>query len=38
MFQNTAKPRGRPRSFDESDALKKGDAGVLVEGLRRRDD
>ena len=23
MFQNTAKPRGRPRSFDESDALKK---------------
>ena len=23
MFQNAAKPRGRPRSFDESDALKK---------------
>jgi AcrR family transcriptional regulator len=23
MFQNTARPRGRPRSFDESDALKK---------------
>ena len=23
MFQNTAKPRGRPRSFDEGDALKK---------------
>jgi AcrR family transcriptional regulator len=23
MFQNTAKSRGRPRSFDESDALKK---------------
>ena len=23
MFQNTVKPRGRPRSFDESDALKK---------------
>jgi AcrR family transcriptional regulator len=23
MFQNTTKPRGRPRSFDESDALKK---------------
>jgi len=23
MFQNSAKPRGRPRSFDESDALKK---------------
>src|ERR1700757_5538208 len=23
MFQNTAKPRGRPRSFDENDALKK---------------
>ncbi len=23
MFQNTAKPRGRPRSFDEGDALEK---------------
>ena len=23
MFQNTGRPRGRPRSFDESDALKK---------------
>jgi AcrR family transcriptional regulator len=23
MFHNTARPRGRPRSFDESDALKK---------------
>ena len=23
MFQNAARPRGRPRSFDESDALKK---------------
>lgn len=23
MFQNAVKPRGRPRSFDESDALKK---------------
>ena len=23
MFQNTARPRGRPRNFDESDALKK---------------
>ena len=23
MFQNTARPRGRPRSFDESDALTK---------------
>jgi AcrR family transcriptional regulator len=23
MFQNTARPRGRPRSFDEGDALKK---------------
>ncbi|SRR5579859_1651566 len=23
MFQNVARPRGRPRSFDESDALKK---------------
>src|ERR1700742_264564 len=23
MFQNATKPRGRPRSFDESDALKK---------------
>src|SRR6201994_822639 len=23
MFQNTVKPRGRPRSFDESDALQK---------------
>ena len=23
MFQNTAKPRGRPRSFDERDALEK---------------
>lgn len=23
MFQNTAKPRGRPRSFDETDALEK---------------
>jgi AcrR family transcriptional regulator len=23
MFQNEARPRGRPRSFDESDALKK---------------
>ena len=23
MFQNTARPRGRPRSFDESDALEK---------------
>lgn len=23
MFQNTARPRGRPRSFDESDAIEK---------------
>src|SRR5271163_3961653 len=23
MFQNTARPRGRPRSFDESEALEK---------------
>src|ERR1700688_1082745 len=23
MFQNTERPRGRPRSFDESDALEK---------------
>ena len=23
MFQNTARPRGRPRSFDETHALKK---------------
>src|SRR5208337_3922721 len=23
MFQNAARPRGRPRSFDEGDALKK---------------
>ena len=23
MFQNTTKPRGRPRSFNEIDALKK---------------
>src|SRR5271156_1632949 len=41
MFQNTAKPRGRPRSFDESDALKKamqvfrskGYDGVTVDDL-----
>src|SRR5246127_4132654 len=41
MFQNTSKPRGRPRSFDESEALKratqvfwsKGYAGVTIDDL-----
>ena len=41
MFQNTAKPRGRPRSFDESDALNraiqvfwsKGYDGVTIDDL-----
>jgi AcrR family transcriptional regulator len=41
MFQNTAKPRGRPRSFDERDALEKatrvfrskGYDGVTIEDL-----
>jgi AcrR family transcriptional regulator len=41
MFQNEARPRGRPRSFDESDALKratqvfwsKGYDGVTIDDL-----
>jgi AcrR family transcriptional regulator len=41
MFQNTAKPRGRPRSFDEGDALtkatqvfwSKGYDGVTIDDL-----
>jgi AcrR family transcriptional regulator len=41
MFQNTAKPRGRPRNFDETDALKratqvfwsKGYDGVTIDDL-----
>jgi AcrR family transcriptional regulator len=41
MFQNTAKPRGRPRNFDEADALKratqvfwtKGYDGVTIDDL-----
>src|SRR5689334_9651182 len=41
MFQNAARPRGRPRSFDESDALKratqvfwsKGYDGVTIDDL-----
>src|SRR6201987_2952246 len=32
MFQNTSKPRGRPRSFDESDALKKATQGFWSKG------
>lgn len=44
MFQNAARPRGRPRSFDESDALKKatqvfwskGYDGVTIDDLVAR--
>ena len=38
MSQNDARPRGRPRSFDERVRAGKGDPGILVEGLRRSDD
>src|ERR1700749_2640994 len=32
MFQNTEGPRGRPRSFDESDALEKATRGFRSKG------
>ena len=32
MIQNTARPRGRPRSFDETGALEKADSNVRVKG------